>query len=170
MELTRFNELNSQSCYPRQLPDTRLPLHSSDPHISRQGRAGPGGGNAPLPAARPFRLASPAWGCSRAVPSIVPRPAVRTQRRTGGRPGPERVAYLHGYFRGRIDGQGGGRGRRWPEVQHGIAASKHDSGALGAALVLGLRVGLRVGTAVGGERGDCRRHLGAGDDGTGRSW
>lgn len=98
------------------------------------------------------------------------RPAVRAQRWAGGRPGPRRAAYLHGYFRGRIDGQGRGRGGRRPEVQHGITAGEHGGGSLGAALGLGLRVGLRVGAAVGGERGDRRRHLGAGDDGTGRSW
>lgn len=165
MESARFDKLDPRGWNPRELPDPRPPRHSSDLHTSRQSRAGPGDGNSPLPAPRTFRPALPAWGC----PQHCPGPAGRTRRGQAGGPGPG-AAYLHGYFRGCIDGQGRGSGGRRPEVQHGIAAGEHGSGALGAALGLGLRVRLRVGATVGGERGDRRRHLGAEDDGTGRSW
>lgn len=166
MELIRFNKLNPRGWNSRELPNTGLPLHCSDP--TPQGKAGQGQAAAP----HPCRHRGPSAPLLQpgAAPGPSPRPAERTQRGAGGRPGPRRVAYLHGHFRGRIDGQGGGRGGWRPEVQHGIAAGEHGSGALGAALRLGLRVRLRVGAAVGGERGDRRRHLGAGVDGTGRSW
>lgn len=79
------------------------------------------------------------------------------------------LPYLHRHFRGRVHGQSRGRCGRRPEVQHSVTAGEHD-GALWTGIGFGLRIGLRVGAAVGGERGDGRRHLGAGVAGTGGSW
>lgn len=83
----------------------------------------------------------------------------------GSRPLP----YLHRHFRGCVNGQGRGCCGRRPEVQHSVTAGEHD-GALRTGIGFGLRIGLRVGAAVGSERGDGRRHLGAGVAGTGGSW